>query len=147
MVTSKTILGWMRGVALGALLTLSVATTPSAASRPRVAKFGVYYAKSYSAYMADCARAFALAPGSFPVGGEPLIAHVEIIGDRPKVTKLPNPKGDVDNYAKGALDAATKATLWSDDSRVECLIVTKRWSEPGEEPGVVLTVGEIAPAI
>lgn len=145
MVTSKTILGWMRGVVLGALLSRAVATTPSAASRPRVAKFGVYYAKSYSQYMADCAKNFAHVAGSFPVDGLPLIAHVEIIGDRPKVTKLPNPKGDVDNYAKGALDAATKATLWSDDSRLQCLIVTKRWSEPGEEPGVVLTVGEITP--
>lgn len=135
----------MRGAVSGALLSVRVATTPSPASRPRVAKFGVYYAKSYSTYMADCAKQFAFSAGSFPAGGPPLIACVEIIGERPKTTKLPNPKGDVDNYAKGCLDAATKAGLWSDDSRVEELIVTKRWTLPGEEAGVVLTVGELAP--
>jgi len=146
-VTSKTLAGWLRGAVLGSLLTCRVATAPSPTSRPRFARIGnfvrTYFAENYQTYVADCQRAFAVHADSYPIGGHPLVCRVDVIGERPKTTKLSSPRGDVDNYVKGALDAATKAGLWSDDGRIETLIVTKRWAKPGEEPGVLLTVGEM----
>jgi Holliday junction resolvase RusA-like endonuclease len=49
------------------------------------------------------------------------------------------PKPDVDNYAKGVLDACN-GLLWSDDSLVKTLIVSKRWVKAGEEPGIAMCV-------
>lgn len=48
---------------------------------------------------------------------------------RPKTTKLPHPKPDVDNFAKGVLDAMTKAGIWTDDTLVRVLHVGKQWGE------------------
>lgn len=141
--------GWLRGAVLGALLTCRVATAPSPTSRPRFARIGnfvrTYFAENYQVYCADCVKAFAVFANSFPSGGHPLVCRVDIIGNRPKSTLLTSPRGDVDNYVKGALDAATKAGLWSDDGRLECLIITKRWALPGETEGVELHVGEMNP--
>lgn len=48
---------------------------------------------------------------------------------RPKTTKLIAPKPDVDNYAKGVLDAITKdGRFWHDDSQVLDLTASKRWT-------------------
>lgn len=139
----------MRGAVLGALLICRVATAPSPTSRPRFARIGTfvrtYFAKPYQDYVAACVTAFGPYAGSFPIGGRPLVCAVEVIGARPKTTKLTSPRGDVDNYVKGALDAATKAGLWSDDGRIECLIVTKRWAIRDELAGVILAVGEMSP--
>jgi Holliday junction resolvase RusA-like endonuclease len=41
------------------------------------------------------------------------------------------------------LDAATKAGIWGDDSQVVPLASTKRFTEPGEEPGVYLHIGRL----
>lgn len=144
---SEGLAGWLRGAVLGALLTVRVATTPSPTSRPRFARVGnfvrTYFAENYQTFVAGCMKQFAHHADAFPIGGAPLVCRVDIIGTRPKTSKLSSPRGDVDNYAKGALDAATKAGLWSDDGRLECLIVTKRWAGPGETEGVVLEVGEL----
>ena len=146
-VTSESLAGWLRGAVIGTLLTCRVATAPSPTSRPRFARIGnfvrTYFAENYQTYVADCMKRMAEHAETFPIGGRPLVARFDVIGARPKTTKLSSPRGDVDNYVKGALDAATKAGLWSDDGRIETLIVTKRWAKPGEEPGVLLTVGEM----
>ena len=142
--TSDTILGWLRGTVVGSLLSLRVVTLPSPQHRVVPTKYGKpHHTKSYSVFMADCARAFAFHAGTFPIGGPPLVAYVEVIGEHPKKTILSAPKGDCDNYVKGVLDGATSSGLWSDDTRVHALIVTKRWSKPGEKPGVHMHVGEL----
>lgn len=71
-----------------------------------------------------------------------LCCVVEIICQRPKTTKLSHPRGDVDNFVKGALDAATKAGVWGDDTQVIALGVTKRWTEGDEAPGIIFTTGK-----
>jgi Holliday junction resolvase RusA-like endonuclease len=132
---------WVRGAAVGLLLHAAVRATPSPASRPRVGKFGTYYEKAYSAWKSECQRQLAVASTKSFSG--PVAAHVEIICQRPKTTKLSAPKGDVDNYVKGVLDGATQAGVWTDDSQVEVLIATKRWAEPGEDPGAVVHIGAL----
>jgi len=136
------LLGWLRGASVGALLSLRVDTTPSPTHRPRVAKAGwTYYAKSYQVYHADCVKQFAKQGGLSHNG--PVACVVETICQRPKSTKLSAPRGDSDNYAKAPLDAATKAGVWGDDAQVIPLASTRRWTEPGEEPGVILHIGRL----
>ena len=132
----------VRGALVGALLTLRVDTVPSPACRPRVARFGVFYAKGYQVCMADCVKQFSAQKPGILFEGD-LFAHVEAVVQRPKKTIRVRPAGDVDNYAKAPLDAATKAGLWGDDGQVTALLATKRWTEPGEEPGINLTIGKL----
>jgi len=132
---------WVRGATFGLLLHARVTAEPSPASRPRVGKFGTYYVKAYSVWKATCQQHLAVAVKE-PLQGS-VVAHVEIICKRPKTTKLGAPKGDVDNYVKGVLDGATQAGVWADDSQVEVLIATKRWTEPGEDPGAVVHIGAL----
>lgn len=136
------LLDWLRGACVGALLTLRVITTPSPTHRPRVSKWGTYYAKPYQVYHKDCVQQFAEQKPEVPLKGR-LGCVVETVVARPKTSKLQEPKPDSDNFAKAPLDAATKAGVWGDDSQVVPLASTKRWAEPGEEPGVYLHIGEL----
>jgi len=47
---------------------------------------------------------------------------------------------DVDNLAKGVMDAMTQAGVWRDDDQIVRLIVAKAWCDPGEMPGVMIEV-------
>ena len=124
-------------------MTLRANTTPSPSHRPRLAKAGfAFYAKSYQVYHKDCVQQFAAQKPAEPLSG-PLACVVETVCARPKTTKLMVPRGDSDNYAKGPLDAATKAGVWGDDAQVIPLASTRRWTEPGEEPGVYLHIGRL----
>ena len=66
---------------------------------------------------------------------------LEVRKTRPKTTKLTRPGPDVDNYAKGVLDALTDSgRVWLDDKQVAHLRVTKRWTQPGETAGVAILI-------
>jgi len=120
---------------------LRAITTPSPSHRPRLSPQGhAYYPKAYQIYHADCVKAFAAQKPKEPLTGV-LGCVVEIVGKRPLKTKLTAPRGDTDNHAKGPLDAATKAGVWGDDAQVLPLAALRRWTEPGEEPGVYLHIG------
>lgn len=63
----------------------------------------------------------------------PLEVEVLIFAERPKTTKLPHPKPDIDNYVKAVLDAITvDGRFWSDDTQVAHLVATKSWHESGQ---------------
>lgn len=81
------------------------------------------------------------------VGPAPVEVLISCLAMKPKTSKLPFPKPDVDNYAKSVLDAATDAGVWDDDTQVKSLTVTKDWHNPldpfeGGE-GIVLHIKEL----
>jgi Holliday junction resolvase RusA-like endonuclease len=125
-----------------------LALDPVPAARPRVGKFGTYYPKTYSRFKLQADELLApLAEGRTP-STELFYVNVEFIGEKPKSTILPAPKGDIDNYVKAALDAVTKAQcMWSDDRQVVGLHAVKRWAREGEENRIVITAGLTAGAV
>ena len=96
--------------------------------RPRVALRGrvpvAYYPADYTKWKEE-AR-IALAYEGAPIQG-PLRVTIQCQGERPKTTKLPAPKPDIDNYAKSVLDAMTQAGVWEDDSQVVQVQAEKMW--------------------
>jgi Holliday junction resolvase RusA-like endonuclease len=131
----------IRGALTGALLHVFIDAEPKPASRPRISRFGgVYYAKGYEQFYAECQRQLATAKAEMLDNG--IVVAMEFVIPRAKTSKLTRPKGDVDNYVKGPLDAMTKVEkFWRDDSQVETLVVTKRFPAPGEQPGVHIHYG------
>jgi Holliday junction resolvase RusA-like endonuclease len=130
---------------LGRVLTLSslVGLAPVPASRPRVSRWGTYYAKGYANWMK---AALALVKGdrhATPVDG-PCVVLMEQVVEKPRTSKLDYPRGDVDNYAKGPLDIITKSErIWKDDTDVIGLIVFKRFASAGEKPGTHIEYVEL----
>lgn len=106
---------------------------PMPTPRPRFVARGkfvsTYYPKPYVAYT-DALRDMLSEQmeGNAAVEG-PVSVAINITVERPKTTKLTAPKPDVDNYAKGVLDAMTKAGIWNDDTQVVDLTVSKRWGD------------------
>lgn len=117
-----------KGAAKAALLVFPL--EPVAASRPRVTRWGTYHAKPYKNWLTEAGKYLQTVSYVAPEGH--LTVAVEIICTRARTSKLSTPKGDVDNYAKAALDAITHAGIWSDDKWVVHLTVSKRFAEPGE---------------
>jgi crossover junction endodeoxyribonuclease RusA len=135
---------WLRGACTGALLHFCAQTTPSPAHRPRVTRSGItYYEKAYAQYLKDCQRQFAAQHAGTPLDGR-LGIVVETIVQRPKTTKLSDPRGDSDNYAKAVLDGLQKAGVVTDDTQFVPVCATRRFTEPGESPGVNLWIGALA---
>lgn len=123
--------------------TITLPFPPVPASRPRVTRWGTYYAKTYKAYreLADKAIPRSSNP---PLQGN-LTAHVEFVCLRPKTTKRINPKGDIDNHCKAILDAVTGTKkspkgYWRDDDQIIHLHATKRFAEQGEHAHTRITV-------
>lgn len=136
----------LRGLLVaGRIWCVSAAGVPSPSHRPRVTRAGItFYPKTYVAWQRACQDGFARARKltDWPTFGQRdrLLAFLDVRVARPKRTILATPRGDVDNYAKGPLDAATKLDLWPDDSNVVLLLAQKRWV-PVEHQGVTLGVG------
>jgi Holliday junction resolvase RusA-like endonuclease len=133
----------MRRRAGAGLLTFILNLSPVPASRPRVGRFGTYYPKTYEKWRAEAEKQAAAFEIPETLTG-PLHVLIENVVAVPKTSKLDYPRGDVDNYAKGPLDALQKATdLFADDNQVVLLTVAKRFAEPGEEPSTTLHVYEL----
>jgi len=74
----------------------------------------------------------------------PVFATVASFATRPNTTKLIAPKPDVDNYAKGVLDAITRTqNVWDDDTQVLDLLTRKRWAAPGEAGHIIVTIEDL----
>lgn len=111
---------------------------PVPASRPRVTRWGTYYAKTYTEWRKAAARLIEKADA--PLSGE-LEVHLLCIFRKPKTSKLAAPAPDVDNLAKAALDAVTSyGGHWHDDKQITRLTVEKRWATDTEEPGSYLQI-------
>jgi len=135
----------LRRLALATALQVCVACKPVPAPRPRMTKTGhVFYPKPYVEQQGLLQREFSRQRAS----GDPLqgalVVSAEIVIPAPKKTVRVAPPGDVDNLAKGPLDAITKTgRFWSDDTQVAQLFIEKRWAEPGEEPSVRLRINTL----
>jgi len=120
------------------LASLVLPFDPVPASRPRVTKWGTYYGITYKVWKQRAAaylRNRSVVTGRGIPLATPLMVVVESIIKKPKTSKARYPKGDVDNYAKGPLDAITKTgEYWEDDRQVVCLLSSKRFAAKDEQP-------------
>lgn len=136
MTTSEFVQGfssWFKRTAGALLIAFSLALSPVPASRPRVTRWGAYYAPTYKKWRAEALPLAEKYDG--PKHEGPLAVFVENIVARPKTSKLTHPRGDVDNYAKGPLDTLNDTNrAWVDDNQIVFLAVTKRFAQPGEQP-------------
>jgi Holliday junction resolvase RusA-like endonuclease len=89
-----------------------------------VSRWGVYYPPRYKQYRKALSEL--MTDEEVAVYTGPVDVGIVITCQRPASTKLPFPKPDVDNYAKGVLDAANKVLL-ADDWLVRSLVVMKQW--------------------
>ncbi len=133
-------------------LRLALDIDPMPAPRPRARAFMVkgkpivsmYHPKEYTDWQKATAAAITdelEGVEGLPLAG-PLTVGIIVSKARPKTSKLSAPKPDLDNFAKGILDAMTKAGVWSDDSQVEFLVVKKQWAD---ESGVGIEVSTGVP--
>lgn len=116
-----------------AVLALVLRLSPVAAARPRVSKWGTYYPAAYTNWKKAADKFVCEYEGPLIEG--PIALYIETICEVPKTSKLLIPRGDVDNYAKAAMDAMTASNkIWKDDNQVVLLIASKRFAEEDEEP-------------
>lgn len=123
--------------------TYDIALAPVPAARPRIPARGKpYYPKTYAAWR-DAASVFQPAPAQ-PLDGlcKVLIA---VVCKRPTRLIAAAPTGDVDNFAKAALDALTAAGVWQDDKQVQILTLEKRYANIDENAYTHITITEIQP--
>lgn len=107
-----------------------LALEPVAASRPRVSRWGTFYAEPYKSFLVAAPEA--LHALELPMLDGSLAVQLEVVCTKPKTSVLPHPRQDVDNFAKSILDALTKAGAWLDDAQVARLTVEKRFALKGE---------------
>lgn len=115
---------------------LQLPVDPRPCPRPKIALRGkhptAYYDKKYVVYKTELEEILEERWDQDPID-YPVVVTIICMAKRPKTTKLDHPKPDVDNYAKGVLDAMNSIVLVDDYlvTRVEC---EKMWAPPGD-PG------------
>lgn len=121
-----------------------VPVEPAPASRPKVTRYGVTYAKSHRAYQADFKRWIESYRDmrTWPrFYGKPVAVDLEFLATPAKTTKLSSPAWDLDNAIKLILDCWTDTgLLWKDDKHIDVLTAKKRFISPHEEPGTSMWV-------
>ena len=130
---------------------------PVPCPRVKVGRWGAYYGKAYSAWL-PAAKDYAKDnwEGGFFDDNQTLIVRLEFKVARAAShygtgknsmklkagaeAKYPVPNGDIDNYAKGPLDALS-GVVYGDDKQIIELVARKAWTtNPDEQPGVHIEV-------
>ena len=134
--------------------TFFIPIEPMPAPRPRFVVRGrfasPYMPKEYTAWkdaVVEFVRRVQVDPPP-PAGllQGPLAVHINVRATRPRTSKLTHPSPDVDNYAKGVLDAITQSERWwEDDRQVVRLVVTKAWAPWAQDVGTEVTITPIPP--
>jgi Holliday junction resolvase RusA-like endonuclease len=105
---------------------------PVPASRPRVTRWGTFYLKTYSEWMAKAKKLIGSGTLTFHEK-TPLFVIVESVSTKARTSKLTYPRYDVDNTAKAVLDVVTKVSgWWYDDDQIVLLTSSKRFAAKGE---------------
>lgn len=104
---------------------------PVPASRPRVTRWGTYYAKTYKTWRD---QVYACLKEQTDVLDNSLTVLVRSNVLKPKTSKKDHPRGDADNYAKGPLDVLTQKKFWVDDDLIVNLLSSKKFISDGQEP-------------
>ena len=112
--------------------------SPVAASRPRVTRYGAYFAGPYKRFREDCGQCIdeVLGP-DFKIIDAPVKVDLELYIKQPKKTKLDRPKADIDNFIKAIFDSLN-GRLWVDDVQVVEVYASKQWAPKGEDGYFVL---------
>lgn len=122
------------------MIRLKLLLDPVPASRPRFVQRGrytaTYYAGRYKEFL-QCAGPVALAQALEEAGSLDMTLPIEeevqvsilFLVKKAKTSKLSTPKGDVDNYAKGALDLLQAGGVLKDDKYVTKLLVQKQFTK------------------
>jgi Holliday junction resolvase RusA-like endonuclease len=100
-----------------------------------------YYPKEYQEHVKHLKALLSEKLADHVCISTPVCVDIDVTLTKPKTTKLHAPKPDVDNYAKGILDALTQIGAWDDDTLVVELRVTKQWGAFDE---IGITVGAAA---
>lgn len=119
-------------------VSIYLAIEPIAASRPRVSKWGTFYAEPYKSFLHDAPEA--LHALELPMLDGPVSVVVQVVCTKPRTSKLDIPRQDVDNFAKSVLDALTKAGAWLDDAQVARLTIEKRFAAKDEAGHVSIEI-------
>ena len=118
---------------------------PIPCPRPRITSKGwTYYPKKYQAWKTEAEDLFIEMMKAHKLkafAGEVEVVAVFVV-KRPKTTKLPRPKPDIDNYLKALLDAGT-GVAWTDDHLISAVGASKAWSKPGEEGCIRIMIREV----
>jgi Holliday junction resolvase RusA-like endonuclease len=125
-----------RTTEFGQQVFVTIAGTPVPASRPRVSRWGTYYTKPYKEWMQAAEKQLGKQPKKYTVK-DPCHATIWVRCKKAKTSKLQIPRGDIDNFAKAALDALVKARILEDDNLVVYLFVEKSF---GSEPYVHIEI-------
>lgn len=120
---------------------LRIDVNPVPASRPRVSRFGTYYGPIYRKFKAMLATTLQQMGVNNFFGKDPIEVEIECHIKRPKTTTLEMPRGDVDNYAKGVMDALN-GVLWDDDVQIQKLTVTKQFASPDSDGFIIVEVSD-----
>tara|TARA_R110002012_G_scaffold38935_12_gene108081 strand:+ start:17 stop:400 length:384 start_codon:yes stop_codon:yes gene_type:complete len=116
---------------------------PVPASRPRVSKWGTYYAKTYNRFRKQAEHVVPVAIMEQGLEGCPLTGPLSVdlkfFVRKPKKTALQYPKPDIDNFYKAVLDSLN-GKLFVDDQQVIQLTGSKTWAEPEQDGWIEVTV-------
>lgn len=126
-------------------LNLFLAVTPRAAARTRCVCRGrfpnVYNEPAYRDWLKEATEQVRQQTAHLTAREGDAIVILTAVVAKPKSTKKVRPKGDVDNFQKGVLDAITQAkTVWVDDDQVVTIGFTKRWAEDGLPEGYHVSI-------